>query len=278
MFRLRLGPRMSSEVEFDRIAPIYDETRQPPSSEELDVLVELLGGCQRLLDAGVGTGRFAVPLRGRGFEIVGADLSLEMMRRARSKGIAALVRADIRHLPLADRAVDAAFMAHVLQLIPEPGPVLRELGRVTRRCVVIALPEWFERSHSGPWQERRERYRAIAAELGYPLPERGRRYRHTLEELSAIAPPTAVRVVQRPPRERGSDEDRFGRWAAEWFGGASIPPEVQAEILRRMRAELPPPTAADRPPRESRFVAWSSADLGAVPVRSSDAPGGAPRS
>jgi SAM-dependent methyltransferase len=263
----RVGSGMSGEVEFDRIAPVYDETRQPPTSDELDALTELLSGSESVLDAGVGTGRFAVPLRGRGFEIVGIDLSLEMMRRARSKGITSLVRGDIRRLPLNDGVVDAAFMAHVLQLIPDPRPVLRELGRVARRTVVVALPEWFERGRTGPREGRRERFRQIAAELGYPLPERGQRYRHTLAELSAIAPPTAVRVVARAGPEARPGEDRLGRWAGEWLGGTNLPPEVQAEILRRMRAEASTesPSPAERPPHNSRFVAWSAPDLARVP-------------
>lgn len=254
---------MSGDVEFDRIAPIYDETRQPPSPDEVDTLVELIGGSRTVLDAGVGTGRFAVPLRSRRFDVVGADLSLEMMRRARAKGVPNLVRADLHRLPFADRSVDAAFMAHVLQLLPEPTPVLRELGRVARETVVIALPEWLERGHEGPWRERRERYREIAAELGYPLPARAPRYRHTLEELSRIAPPKDVRRVLRPAAGPGERREAFGRWASGWFGGAQVPPEVHAEIVRRLLAERPiDPTRAGGPPRESRFVSWAARDLG----------------
>ena len=51
-----LPDRMSGEVEFDRIAPVYDETRQPPSEQELEALVGLLNGCRTVLDAGVGPG------------------------------------------------------------------------------------------------------------------------------------------------------------------------------------------------------------------------------
>lgn len=70
---------MSGEVEFDRIAPVYDETRRAPSDEELRTLSGILTGCRTVLDAGVGTGRFAVPLRQFEFNIIGVDLSLGMM-------------------------------------------------------------------------------------------------------------------------------------------------------------------------------------------------------
>ena len=249
---------MSDDVEFDRIAPFYDETRQPPSREELDTLVALLADCRTVLDAGVGTGRFAVPLRAHGFEIVGVDLSLGMMRRARAKGVPALLRANVLRLPLADRAVDAAFMSHVLQLLPDSHPALRELGRVARRTVVVQLPEWFEGPPSEAWRERRARYRELAAELGYPLPERGKRYWHSLDELSAIASPRAVHVVTRPPPTEGLSEERFSRWRAELIGGGQLPVEVHEQIVRRIREEFPADSSWRTRPRTTRFVAWDS--------------------
>lgn len=257
---------MTTGVEFDSIAPVYDETRRPPSGEELNALVELLQGCRTVLDAGVGTGRFAVPLSAEHFDVVGVDLSLGMMRRARAKGIVSLVRADIAHLPFPDKVVDAAFMAHVLQLIPDPRPALGELGRVARRVVVLELPDWCEREPRGAWREWRERYRALANELGYPLPERGTRYRHTLEELSAIAPPKAVRVVPRPTPEARSPDDRLAAWEALAFGRVAIPPEVHREILRRLQAEHPIDRSAWARPRTARFVVWDPVKLEGAPV------------
>lgn len=256
---------MTGNFEFDHIAPVYDETRRPPSEEELQALVELLAESRTVLDAGVGTGRFAVPLRDRGFVLIGVDLSLGMMQFARGKGLSNLVRANLLRLPLADGAVDAAFMAHVLQFIPEARQALGELGRVARRQVVVQLPEWFEGGPSEAWRQRRARYREIAAELGYALPERGKRYWHSLEELSAIATPRAVRVVSRPPPLNAPSDERFSRWAAEMIGGGRIPPEVHAEIVRRLRTEFPRDELALARPRSTRFVAWDSAQLAAKP-------------
>ncbi len=255
---------MSSEVEFDRIAPVYDETRQPPSDDEVEALAELLAGCRTVLDAGVGTGRFAVPLDAHRFDVVGVDLSLGMMRRARGKGIVRLVRGDLHHLPFPDKAVDAAFMSHVLQLIPDPRSVLGELGRVARRAVVIELPPWGERERTERWRGFRERYRELAGELGYSLPPRAPRYWHSLDELSAIAPPSAVRVVSGPPPSSSTAEDRFARWPARAFGQDVIPPEVHAEIVRRLRAERPIDPARGTRPREDRFVRWDPPALEAT--------------
>lgn len=247
---------MAEEVEFDGIAPIYDETRSPPSEEELSALIDLLDGGRRVLDAGVGTGRFAAPLMARGFEVIGVDLSLAMMRRARPKGIVHLVRADVGRLPLRDRAVDVAFMAHVIQLITDPRPVLRELGRVARTLVVLEVPGGPGRERGGAWREVRDRYRTLAAEMGYPLPERAERHWHTVEELSAIAEPSAVRVVQPPERDGRTREERIARWLNVITGTNRIPAAVHEEIVRRILSERALPPSGERPPRIARLVAW----------------------
>ncbi|NNN17466.1 MAG: class I SAM-dependent methyltransferase [Thermoplasmata archaeon] len=252
---------MSGDVEFDRIAPVYDETRPPPSEEEVRALAEILTGCRTILDAGVGTGRFAIPLRAHDFDVLGVDLSLGMMRRARAKGITRLVRADLTRLPFPGKVVDAAFMAHVLQLVPDPRPVLRELGRVARHRVVIVLPEWSERQTTEEGRELMRRYRELAAELGYSLPERGTRYRHTLNDLSAIAPPKEVRVVPGPSSLGLTPEERRGRWGTRMYGRGGLPPEVHATILLRLQAEHPTDLAVGTRSHTERFVAWDPIDL-----------------
>ena len=256
-----LGKVVSRRVEFDQIAPVYDETRRPPSETEVQTLVGLLSECQTVLDAGVGTGRYALPLQANHFQVVGADLSVEMMRRARAKGIRSLLRADVRRLPLRDRTMDAAFTAHVLQLIPDPRQVLVELGRVARHVVVVLLPEWSEHRPSSRWHELRERYRELAAELGYPLPERGQRYRHTLEELTAIAPPALVRQVQGPLPTGRDLSEWLARWDGRTVAGGQIPLEVHERIVHRLKAERPLDPASGTRPRSERFVLWKATDL-----------------
>lgn len=248
---------MGEGVEFDHIAPTYDATRRAPSEEELGALVETLAGCRTVLDAGVGTGRFAAPLRAREFDVLGADLSIEMMRRARAKGITRLVRADVLHLPFANDTVDAAFMAHVLQLLPDPRPVLYELGRVARREVVILLPEWSERTPTGPWVGLRERYRELAGEMGYPLAKRAPRYWHSLEALSAIAAPSSVRVVSGPATPL-TVEEWFARWGTRMAGRGQLPPEIHAEIVRRIRSEHPIDPSRLGRSRTERVVGWTT--------------------
>jgi ubiquinone/menaquinone biosynthesis C-methylase UbiE len=253
---------MKGGVEFDQIAPIYDDTRRPPSDEEVQALLESLAGSRTLLEAGVGTGRFAVPLRAHDLRVVGIDLSRAMMKRARQKGIEDLVRANVLRLPIRTRSIDAAYMVHVLQLLPDPRPALAELGRVARQAVVVLLPEWSSADRStGSGSGRRDRYRAIAAELGYPLPDRGKRYRHTFEEISAIAPPRSVRVILQQRPEGTSPEEWRERRAVRAARMAQLPPEVHAEIVQRLQAEMPVDASDWDRARTERILAWDPASL-----------------
>ena len=253
------SPLVNPRTEFDQIAPFYDDTRMPPSAEELDTLTSLLTGSRTVLDAGVGTGRFAVPLARRQFEIVGVDLSAEMMRRARAKGLLALLRADLGRLPLRDGALDAAFMAHVLQLLSDPRPVLSELGRVARRTVIVLiLPEWSAGGLPAAFRAWRGRYREVARELGFRLPDRGQRYPHSLSELEAIAPPSVVREVPRPPSGERTLEERLNRWASLAYGTNALPEEAHREIVRRLIAERPEGVERALEEQRTQFVAWDA--------------------
>jgi SAM-dependent methyltransferase len=71
-------------VNFDQAAGYYDATRALPAAamERLTgLLADELAGRQACLEIGVGTGRFAQPLRGAGIAIAGTDISGAMLRR-----------------------------------------------------------------------------------------------------------------------------------------------------------------------------------------------------
>ncbi len=126
-------------IDFDRAADYYDRTRALPAEIQAavtDVLAAELTDRGRVLELGVGTGRIALPLHARGFELVGADLSEPMMRKLVANAGEVmpfpLVRADGVALPLRHGAVAAAFLCHVLHLIPKWTRVVAELVRVVQ--------------------------------------------------------------------------------------------------------------------------------------------------
>lgn len=61
----------------------------------------------RVLDVGCGPGRHAAALEDAGIECIGLDLSMVLLRRARTVTRAPLVRADMRVLPVRDGSMDA---------------------------------------------------------------------------------------------------------------------------------------------------------------------------
>lgn len=262
-------------AEFDRVAPVYDATRRPPTAAELDAVLEALAGQTSVLEAGVGTGRFAVPLGDHGVQVTGIDISLEMMRRAREKGVPRLLRADLHHLPFPDAAFDASLIIHVLQLIPEPLRALKELARVSRNRVVAVFPDrpW---GHSPRVQGFRGLYREIAAEKGYVVPERTR-YWDNARKLLEQLPPSQLTVVSETVTP---DPDRERAWRdARAFGGVPpIPEEVHQEIIaeiRRRRGDQPP----ERRERTRRLQVawWESGRILAAPSEEVPRPKGAKR-
>jgi demethylmenaquinone methyltransferase / 2-methoxy-6-polyprenyl-1,4-benzoquinol methylase len=130
---------------FDTIAPRYDLVNRVMTFG-LDVRWRRravrsldLGPAASVVDLACGTGDLCRALAGAGYRPVGIDLSLGMLRHARTD--APLVQADGLRLPLADGAVDGAVSGFALRNFVALGPVLAELARVVRPGGRIALLE-----------------------------------------------------------------------------------------------------------------------------------------
>jgi ubiquinone/menaquinone biosynthesis C-methylase UbiE len=119
-------------IDFNAWAATYDETRAA-SPSVLAPLIEALGPSRgrHLLDAGGGTGNFAVPLFEAGFAVTLTDLAPAMARRARTK-VPRAIAADAQHLPFRDAAFDCAISVNVLRHIPSRVDAMREALRVIR--------------------------------------------------------------------------------------------------------------------------------------------------
>ena len=108
---------------------------QPPAA-----IVEILAAARpaTVLDVGVGTGFFALPLAAALPEskVIGLDVEPRMLavfeERATEKGLAGqveLLEAPPDAVPLPDGAVDAALLANVYHELDDRGAYLRELHR-----------------------------------------------------------------------------------------------------------------------------------------------------
>ena len=72
-------------ISFDSAAEFYDKTRGPSGhvmEQLIKTLIYELVGYRTILDAGVGTGRFAEPLQENGLEVVGIDIAKKMISKA----------------------------------------------------------------------------------------------------------------------------------------------------------------------------------------------------
>ncbi len=173
-------------VSFDKVASIYDATRWAGVPPEilvrlLNAMKEALTGCKIILDIGIGTGRFAEYFSYSGFNIIGVDVSLPMIRQAQEKGVRDLIQADAHYLPFRDQSFDGSIMIHLLHLVHDWGQVIHEAGRVTRKVLVSEAGDVHGFS-------ARQRYLESRIEMGYPL----NRLNDGEFGLRAIIPPVFV--------------------------------------------------------------------------------------
>lgn len=170
-------------LSFDRVADDYDATRFLPEEvrgvvvEQMVSTVSLASG-DWLLDAGVGTGRFALPVARCGVNVLGLDVSLHMMHQLLQKHPPAnlhLAQADLRRMPVQSGSVSAVLVAHVLHLIADWREVLLECRRVLRPGGVLFL--LYE---SGKRFPAREYYLQLAGERGVLRPTLGA---HSADEV-----------------------------------------------------------------------------------------------
>lgn len=86
-------------------------------------------GVRRLLDLGCGDGWQAEKLARAGFEILGCDVAIERLWRARdhNRGAIGFFAADLRRPPLAPGSLECIYLGQVIEHLPEPGEALRVL-------------------------------------------------------------------------------------------------------------------------------------------------------
>lgn len=125
---------MRSSRSFDRAANYYDQTRpllEPVASYGIPAILDVIGPGTRVLEIGSGTGRISVPLLERGVDLIGCDLSAEMLARFREKFPSArIARTDASLLPFPTAEFDVVLTVHVMHLIPPWREALREIRRV----------------------------------------------------------------------------------------------------------------------------------------------------
>jgi SAM-dependent methyltransferase len=115
------------------------------------------------LEVGCGDGALLCELHSRGFggRLAGIEITDAAVAIAASRPqIDAVERYDGLHVPAADRAYDLGVLSHVLEHVPDPTALLREVARACR-AVLVEVP--LEANSSA----RRAAKRAHAEEVGH---------------------------------------------------------------------------------------------------------------
>lgn len=148
---------------YRRWAPVYDHTFGLVAKQGRRHAVEIINEREgRVLEVGVGTG-LSLPDFKKHLEIVGIDLSPEMLEKAReriAKGqldhVTGLHEMDASDLRFPDASFDTVVAMYVMTVVPEPEAVMRELARVTKPGGEVMLVNHFsQREGVRGWVERR---------------------------------------------------------------------------------------------------------------------------
>jgi phosphatidylethanolamine/phosphatidyl-N-methylethanolamine N-methyltransferase len=148
---------------YRRWAPVYDYTFGLVARESRRHAVQVLNQSRgRVLEVGVGTG-LSLPDYQRHLEVVGIDLSPEMLEKARERvneasldHVTGLHEMDASDLKFADESFDSVVAMFVMTVVPEPEKVMRELARVVKPGGEVLLVNHFsQREGVRGWVERR---------------------------------------------------------------------------------------------------------------------------
>lgn len=178
---------------FDRIAPHYDLVNRVMTLgldrrwRRRTIAALALPRGARVLDLGCGTGDLCEELRAAGDSPVGFDLSVGMLRAARTS--APLVRGDALELPVPDGAADGVVSGFALRNVVDLDALFSECARVLRPGGRMAMLETDEPDNRLLQVGHRLWFRRVVPVLGGRLGRDREAYRY-LPRSTAYLPPT----------------------------------------------------------------------------------------
>ena len=121
----------------------YDCSANPLLALEMRAIRKRLGPLSglRLVDVACGTGRWMSYAAVRGASVIGLDLSPDMLSFAAGKAslTGCVAVADMRAIPLANRAADLAMCSFGLGYLDSIAGAMAEMARIARRVIVSDL-------------------------------------------------------------------------------------------------------------------------------------------
>jgi ubiquinone/menaquinone biosynthesis C-methylase UbiE len=212
------------------------------------------------LDVGCGTGALTQTILklAQPQSVMGIDRSEGFIGYARQQIVDA--RADFKvgdaqSLPLEDAAYDAAISGLVLNFVPQPIQMVREMARVTRLGGRVAIYVW---DYADKMQFMRHFWNAAAAldPAAYDLDE-GRRFpiNHP-EALAKLFLDVGLQKVEVKPIDIDTDFSNFDDYWSPFLGGQGPAPTYLMSLTEEKRAAL----------RERLYMSLPFAINGSIPM------------
>jgi SAM-dependent methyltransferase len=258
-----------ASVHFDRAAEFYDATRgvdDETTERSVDLLAGEVAGRGRVLEIGVGTGLVALPLSGRGLEVVGVDLSdpmlRQLVRKAGGRVPFPLLRADATRLPFRDEVFGAAYARHVLHLIPRWQVAVRELCRVVGHGVVLIEAGGADSdAWRGVWDAMRSAVGSAADHVGLDMSSEGRAKLDAAFQDEGAVPRDLREIPYRDQDTVGSMLAEVERRSPSWTWRVSDE-QLRAAVEAARGYAVERWGTVDVRPEETAHVRWRAFDVG----------------
>lgn len=133
----------------------------------LQAVLRLLDADELLLDVGAGPVTLSKDFPNK---VVACDLSTPMVKKAKQR-VGDALRCDAEHLPFHDKSFDTSFESSCLYLVKEKEKMIREMGRVSRRRVIV-----FESNRLSLRRLYEKHIKRIAVSQEHPTPSEVSKY------------------------------------------------------------------------------------------------------
>lgn len=148
--------------------------RRHAHHRQYNIFTELIPPGATVLDAGCGEGVLSVLLANHGCRVTAFDISRPNVEAAKNYVKASNVTdrvevliGDTERIPVPDRSFDYVVSSHVLEHVPDFVQGAKELSRIARKQVIIAIPTcisigaWSLLAHDRYWQVSRRSLYAV---------------------------------------------------------------------------------------------------------------------
>lgn len=165
-------------------APIYDKVYVKLLADAQKKAARMAAACgPNILEVGVGTG-LVLPYYPKGTNVVGIDLSFEMLGKAVHKKVMRgldqvklLAAMDACRLGFADATFDAITVPFVITLVPDPEGALDEMRRVLKPGGEIIIASKLG-ADEGPVMHIEQALAPLVKKVGWSIAFKGARLKH----------------------------------------------------------------------------------------------------